>query len=693
MSTYRQLTAMAVLVGRQWARQSPRLRAGVQPEPRRGGSALLLRLLMFAFWGGLGVQWGYLLREQMRGLDVAAWVAFGVCCFTLALGFVTELPAPRMPPSALKSPLLEILPLSYGARLFMILAQTSGAAAFAVAFTSVVRRESGFYASLTAASLGLALFTCFALWGATLGKTLRTLLPTYWAARAAWLGSIFTLTGVFAATQSMLWVKLGFRAPLGQDLAAAMFGSHVGREIAALCVLTIAAVFAWVLLDRQSVDQLDPVKSGAVRSQLKAGPIAVERLLRSREPGGRFFVPFAMLLTAGICVGLVKLGSIAKQLPDRMFFNLALMLPLQLVVTAGLQRATRAASRDALARPLLGALPIAPRDTLAAKVAVVRRDLFLVMSPVVILLGHGFHDPAALPALAWRLATLGVTTWIFSEGAVAVAFLTLGIGTTRQRASAYGSLDAILLVIPCIGAVFAETPYAAVLSLLALGALTFEAKRAAGNVVDWLDDPTGEHGTELWRALLVFAAFQAAQLLLGQLGGVFGRELSDVQRLMIPYLVAGTGLFVVTQNRQASQPVEPGARRAAWGLAAGALAGAVAWGYVSLVGRFTSLPPSPTAASTLDHVLLSIGLVFVAPMAEERFFRGWLLVEIRAALGDRPWLAIAIAAFAFAVVHPAPAFVPVFVLGVVTGALATYRRSLYACVVAHAVYNALALAH
>jgi len=49
--------------------------------------------------------------------------------------------------------------------------------------------------------------------------------------------------------------------------------------------------------------------------------------------------------------------------------------------------------------------------------------------------------------------------------------------------------------------------------------------------------------------------------------------------------------------------------------------------------------------------------------------------------------------FAFAVVHPTLSFVPVFVLGLVTGALAIHRRSLTACVVAHALYNALALVH
>ncbi|HEV8246303.1 MAG TPA: CPBP family intramembrane glutamic endopeptidase, partial [Polyangiaceae bacterium] len=340
---------------------------------------------------------------------------------------------------------------------------------------------------------------------------------------------------------------------------------------------------------------------------------------------------------------------------------------------------------------LLGALPITPFETISAKIKVLRRDLMLMVAPCLLIVGYAWRDPHALPMIAWRLLAFGTAVLIYSQGAVAVAFLTLGLGGTRPRAGAYGSLDSLLLVFPCIGVVFADSPWGAVLSLMSLAALSFEARRAATKVVDWLDDPAAEHGTELWRTLVVFAAFQASQLLLGQLLQLFGPLLSDMQRLAIVYLLTGTGLWFICELQQMSPPLASGARRAAWGLLAGGAAAGFAWIYLTVLAHFTPPELHHTWASPLEQVLLSLAMVFVAPMAEERFFRGWLLTEIKQALGARPYLAILITAFAFAVVHPPLSFAPVLVLGLLTGALAHFKRSLFACVVAHAIYNALML--
>jgi membrane protease YdiL (CAAX protease family) len=81
----------------------------------------------------------------------------------------------------------------------------------------------------------------------------------------------------------------------------------------------------------------------------------------------------------------------------------------------------------------------------------------------------------------------------------------------------------------------------------------------------------------------------------------------------------------------------------------------------------------------------------VAPLVEERFFRGWLQPALENALGARGYLAPLFTGLAFAAAHPAYSFAPVLVLGLLNGFLMLRFRSLSACVVAHALHNALAL--
>jgi membrane protease YdiL (CAAX protease family) len=60
-------------------------------------------------------------------------------------------------------------------------------------------------------------------------------------------------------------------------------------------------------------------------------------------------------------------------------------------------------------------------------------------------------------------------------------------------------------------------------------------------------------------------------------------------------------------------------------------------------------------------------------------------------LGTRRYWAPLLTGLAFAAAHPAYSFVPVLALGLLNGFLMLRFRSLSACVVAHAVHNALAL--
>jgi membrane protease YdiL (CAAX protease family) len=92
-----------------------------------------------------------------------------------------------------------------------------------------------------------------------------------------------------------------------------------------------------------------------------------------------------------------------------------------------------------------------------------------------------------------------------------------------------------------------------------------------------------------------------------------------------------------------------------------------------------------------EGVLLAITVVIVAPLVEERFFRGWLQLALEKVLGARRYLAPLLTGLAFAAAHPAYSFAPVLVLGLLNGFVMLRFRSLSACVVAHAVHNALAL--
>jgi membrane protease YdiL (CAAX protease family) len=226
-----------------------------------------------------------------------------------------------------------------------------------------------------------------------------------------------------------------------------------------------------------------------------------------------------------------------------------------------------------------------------------------------------------------------------------------------------------------------------------LGALTFEARRAAHGTNEWLDDPERAHTTEVWKALVVFGGFQGAQLLAQQLTLFFGELLSASARMLSAYVLAATALWLMTQMEQEAARPAWRARWAPLGLLAGALSGAVAWLYL----RFLQ-PVAPDSATLEVHggwegALVGLAIVGVAPLVEERFFRGWLQPALESRLADskRGFLAPVLTGVAFAAVHPAYSFLPVLTLGLVNGFLMWRFRSLTACVVAHAVHNALAL--
>lgn len=693
MRTWGELRAMTLLVLRSWYRMGPRLRGGRKPEPTRGVSAVLMRLVFAALIYNFGFSASLLLAREQHPTWIATWAALGAGGFVLAVTLAMELPSPRMPTQAFKSELLEMLPISPLAKLVLTLGQAGLALPLGLGLALSIRSEMDSSTSVVAAVvLGLLHFVWFALAGACLGKLLKRTLSPYRASRLGWLSAIPWLGGMLLLQHGpSRWLG---RPPawLGDGLGLALIGVDVWRTNAIFALTLLVLAGAFVVLERAH-ELSEPVRAEPTSSAFGSGADMrrLERVLTRREPGGSFQVPFGAIFSAAL-VGFLTWASNGHFVSrPRELWNVAVIIVLQLVSTLGMQRATRSVSRDMLARPLLGALPIRPSDTLAAKASILRRSLLTVAAPLVLVLGAGYWHRAWLPELSWRVAATLVTVGIYGSAATYVAFLTAGLGSARPRGGALGSLESFLLAIPFASVLFAPGPGSALLSMLSLAALAFEARRAALQTIDWLDDAEQEHATEVWRALVIFGGFQGAQLLTLQLASLFGEALSPTARMLAAYVVAALALWVMTLREQEHTQPSHRARRAPLGLVVGACSGAFAWLYLHLVHPTSGSVAQLEMTSAFELALAALAIVGVAPIVEERFFRGWLQLALERALGKRAIWAPVLTGLAFAAAHPAYSFVPVLVLGVLNGFLMLRFRSLSACMVAHAVHNALAL--
>jgi membrane protease YdiL (CAAX protease family) len=681
-----ELYAIGLLVLRSWYRMGPRVRGGRKPEPTRGASAVLMRLVFAALIYNFGFTSGMRVATHAAPSSAGTWAAIGAGLFVLATTFALELPSPRMPTQPLKSELLELLPLSRFSKLVLSLAQASLTLPVTIGLALTLRSRSERVSSLAGALiLAFELFAGFGLLGACLGKLARITLAAYRASRLSWLSSLPMLGGVLLL--QLAPTLEGVPAPpFGDSLGRALLGFDVWPTALWLGVVTLLLGAAFFRLERRH-ELAEPVRPDTTASAFGRGAdlARLERVLNRREPGGSFQVPFATLFSA------VFIALLSWKLPAResssLLWNFSALITLQMTSTIGMQRATRGATRDVLARPLLGALPISPSDTLRSKATTLSRRLLIVAMPIALTVG--FRPATA--ELWWRVAATLLAVWIYASAASYVAFLTAGLGSSRPRGGVFGSLESFLLTIPFASVLFAPGPLSAALSLATLVALTFEARRAALGTIDWLDDPEREHGTEVWKALVVFGGFQGTQLLTQQLTLAFGDELSSSLRLLLPYCVASVVLWSMTQREQETRP--PGWRfvLAPLGLAVGALSAACAWLYLRWAQPALESAARVEAHGVLEGLVMVAVIAVLAPLVEERFFRGWLQPAVERALGGRRYLAPLLTGLAFAAAHPAYSFLPVLILGLLNGLLMFRFRSLSACMLAHALHNAFAL--
>ncbi len=92
----------------------------------------------------------------------------------------------------------------------------------------------------------------------------------------------------------------------------------------------------------------------------------------------------------------------------------------------------------------------------------------------------------------------------------------------------------------------------------------------------------------------------------------------------------------------------------------------------------------------LERVVNGLAVVVVAPVAEELFFRGFMLGGLVAAVGDLR--AIVVSSALFAAMHASiGTFIPLFAAGVLLAWLYLRTRSIWPPIAAHSTQNALAI--
>ncbi len=666
---------------------------GARVERLRKGSAFLVRVAAVVIYAEIGKAIGSMsLTSAAAGVPSVEWLVLSVLGFTTCWGMLIRSRNLRGMAPPLASPFLDTLPVYDGARtlvesLEVALAHIVTAAAFVAAAPSLPHGESialGLAASISASTLGAALMR----WAFVLVPSERAMSV---AQAATFVQALFLMAGFIGPMTATLGKRVHpfFLAPLARPLAG---DGGLAAAFAFTGGLFVFGVVALMLAERVGYDQAEVVPrkkfTRAETHELTVGPI--DELLARREPGGRRW-PF-LLFGAMPLVGMAALFMTGSVL-DSAFVH---FLPhffvgwtgyMALVSVAGL--ASRAVSRDLVARPFLAALPIEPRDLIDGKVAVVRRRIFLGLFPLALALLTPMPS-RIIGEIAWRGGIVALAAWIYGSAAVSVAFLTGGVQNNRVQPGGTLRLESLLLLTPLMAILFADKPWQAIVPMIALALVALEARRAATRVVRWLDDGEDfERETPAWRAALAFAAFQASQVLAARFlvsfthdGGFIAAGSYGASAIVLAVLVAYGRRELAPLRFWPKNPLA-----VVLGLAGGT---ATAFFARFLVGHV--LHPDPTAtmqhASHAGQIAFALTAGVAAPLAEELFFRGWLQHAVAHELDARgKWIAPVIAALAFASVHPAISFLAVFPVGLIAGALYAATSSLAPCLAVHATHN------
>ncbi len=105
-------------------------------------------------------------------------------------------------------------------------------------------------------------------------------------------------------------------------------------------------------------------------------------------------------------------------------------------------------------------------------------------------------------------------------------------------------------------------------------------------------------------------------------------------------------------------------------------------------GNALDLPDSPTVAV---WITLGIGIVVIAPLSEELFFRGFLFRAVEAF--SHPWVAVAVSGLAFGLVHlNVSVLLPFWAIGALFAWIYRVTGSIWTPIVTHAIFNGVSFA-
>ena len=698
MLVLRQTWTLAVLVVRYWARAG--LPNRLRKDQGRRASGALLRVTFLL----LMVNWGYRIGVSCTKVDpvlrpaAVGWLLVGLLTLAIAWGAMSRGPGMRGPHSAMTSPLLDALPLSEASRIAMSLLERL--MLYALGLAALLAVAPSPRADLLL--LGLVLPTAGLVAGDAITRLMRTVISPQRVARIAAVFIVlqfpsFMLIGGAPVLAKLPRASQAIRLVL-PSATALLEGRSVLFLVAALAMLGVVAALGVRTAERIGYDRIDIVPT----HKLAPVPLAdldlvrIERVLAAREPGGRWLARGAFLYTFAASAGLLAAALFSKSFPHEYSLGFARSLGYVAIVSGfGVvqARATRMVVRDSSARAMLAPLPIAPSDLLRGKTRALVVQALYVAAPYALLLA--LPGPASLRLeILWRCIAAVLALMLAAGATVAIAFLTQGVGGMRVLGGNMG-IETTLVAIPLLGVGAAPGIWSASVSIACLAMLSFEARRSALRCVRWIDDGDDfERETPVWRALLVFAAFQAT-LTLGRRALALAPIDEQVQA-SIAYVAAALVLLALTAHGRRGLPrmrVLP-ARAPLW-LAASVVAGVASGGFAiglrHLLGALGVTIPPP-AHDTDVRIVVAVVSVVMAPLVEEIFFRGWLQNAIFTDLPERRrWLAPVLTAFAFACLRTPKTFASGLVLGLVTGALYARTRSVGPGMAAHAAHVATSL--
>lgn len=509
------------------------------------------------------------------------------------------------------------------------------------------------------------------------------------------------------------WLTAQFR---GSSLALLLAALHNGRLDAALAhavpvllpALLLAGWGVWAVeaLGRGASDDLSPL-GDARRYVTRPGErrplsyLGKDLRLRFRDPihRGAFI---GSLISAGSILFITGLsqGPLIEALHKGQADGPAVMLVAFLCGVTALLSAGQWVPLEARALEFLRVSGIEPpwllvRKGLCATVEVLA--LCLVPCATLVVLGGPRLIP---PMLECTLMSLGIAWFVIGDSAARFPESRRDTRPFQFR----GFMAGYAIIIACGTAiVYSHAAAIVALLLLAMGAL---GRMDAGiDAMTYLDDvidrPPRVRFADAWLAGAVAALVQGLSAIgVIALAHRLNRAPPLLLSVMVAYsasaLVLGAWAFFYLRGRLPAgaallaRPRDRGSYVYALGL--GLLSAGLAAIYLWGLRRY--FPGSPNAiigvadAPLWARLLTAAVLVGVDPLAEEIFFRGWILRGLTERL-HRPGLALLLQAVLFASLHPTLSYVPVFLLGLFAGLAVRRSGSLLPAVLVHAVHNAL----